>query len=280
MKTDIFDELYNSYNENKYNTILKYSAFIIFIAGFIAIMVAIFFTWYNNNKINKIYQDEALLFEAIKIIENPINFNAKKGEIITSDKGMENMDNGIEKLEELFKNGTTTYSAMAGNYLANIALKKGNYSKTIYYYKQIIDNDNYDISIRNYAKLLLLDIKLNYENISAEDELPEALKYFDVKAGIKADSKFYAKYDSVIPFSAQFNILNTALLIENKKYEVSSEILNDIITSYSFDEEAVKKNKNDMSFIWKRNANHGEFMHFVKNSLEYVNYMKSYQAQK
>ncbi|MFK7760791.1 MAG: tetratricopeptide repeat protein [Candidatus Midichloriaceae bacterium] len=188
---DVLDEIRDDINKERFvNFLQNYGRYVAILVLFVFIGFIAYF-WWNN------YKNNVLLEEASEY-SDAMNSN---------DKGK------ISKLEKL-KTKKTVYSDLAKLQLAAYYFNNKDSNRAIHNYELLVGSKNTDKIYQDYAKLMIIKIKILSEKVNSEDAI--------------------AMYEDFYKNAEYFNnlaVLGESILLINKgeKYKVSSR-LNEILT--------------------------------------------------
>ncbi len=221
--SDILDEVKNSIHEERNQTVFRYALISLMVIGFISIVVAIGYTWFNNHKVNQINKEGT----EIQFLISKINSSFSKGQNPKNVKEeLEARAKIVEQLEDYLTKSKTIYSAIGNFYLANFYVMQKNYSKAVYYYQKISANNDYNPDIRNYALLINANLKLAYQ----ETDPKEIIQL------IKTDYTSKKQKDKKSSFDIPFDLLESSLLIKiGANTEAASKLSNIVANSENND---------------------------------------------
>jgi predicted negative regulator of RcsB-dependent stress response len=154
--SDLLEEVKETLRDQKVNKILKITSLGIFITGIILVIFLGFNSWYNNKIREENEADGVLLTKLVA----RINKKGQKEELMT-------------QLEGLAKK-TSAYGALANFYLASLSLLDNQENKALYYYQRLSEG-SYDKFFKDYATLVLLNAKLQF-NPDLSEEVQKELE--------------------------------------------------------------------------------------------------------
>ncbi len=240
---DILREIEDSEKESKLNRILSRSALGIFILGVVIVLYLGISSWYANKQNESIEEDGSKLTNTV----NKINSSKAKDNTDNEHRKLEEINQAeVKKLETLAEAGTSAYSALANIYLASIALIDGNPSKGVYYYQRISRDNSYSDTLREYAEIVEINTKLQFNKEVYDTPMKQIYEYFAsyINDTGTVDHKIFHQKK----FSNAFAITGIALeditgKLENSKlyiealneYETESENVNlliDVLSQY------------------------------------------------
>lgn len=173
--SDILKEIKELDKEAQLNNVLGKSALGIFVFGAFIVICLGLFSWYENRKNEKIQEDGAILTQLV----HKINYSKAASK---DDKDIKKLEEEkkpyINKLEKLAEAQSSAYSALANIYLASLALLEGNASKGVYYYQRIARDSFYPEHLREYATLVEINTKLQFNNEVHETPMKQIHEYF------------------------------------------------------------------------------------------------------
>ncbi len=173
--SDILDEIRESLKEKRTHRIMGGITISLFVFGIILITYLGIYSWYESKEEEIIQSDGAILTQAA----NNINYSKLKNQTPDNKKAFDEKNKmQIEKLEKLASNHSSAYSALANIYLASVSLMEGNHSKAIYYYQRIANGTSYHTTLREYANLVEINAKLQYNNGIYESVIKQTDEYF------------------------------------------------------------------------------------------------------
>lgn len=241
--TDILKEVQESEKESRLNKILSRSALSVFTFGVVIITYLGINSWYENKRNETIEEDGSKLTNLV----TKINYSKPKSNTDSEQKKLEEVNQvEVKKLETLAEASSSAYSALANIYLASISLMDGNSSKSVYYYQRISKDDSYSDTLREYAQLVEINTKLQFNKEVYDTPTNQIYEYF--KPYINSAGTIDHKVVHEKKFSNAFaitgialgdvtgNFNNSKLYIEAlNEYETDSENVNfliDILSQY------------------------------------------------
>ncbi len=171
--SDILDEIKEQSNEQRFNRIVGSFTIVLLICGIVLIVYLGVMSWYQARSRDRIQQDGITLIRTV----HSINYSKLRQKEVSNNNSKQ--DNGqneskkIEKLEKLAAQDGSIYTALANFYLASVSLMQSNSSKAIYYYERVAKNTSYPNIIRQYANLVALNAKLQYDRIPYESAIKQ-----------------------------------------------------------------------------------------------------------
>lgn len=228
---DIFDEVLDNSHEERKIYIMRWLLISLAVAGVLTLCVVCFFSWktFHDEKIThqEVQKLDTLLANIDSIISNVEYKKLSKTQFIDSQYSL---NNNLNAIKQLFLSGTSIASTRAGFFLVNIAYSQKDYTTATYYLQQLIDNYKLDSTLRDYAKWLLVQIKLVY---AKKDKAVDIDSYFTPPP--KVSSSFILHNDPHI-LVAHFRFLHGILELEQKKYReahIDLAAVGDVINSYN-----------------------------------------------
>lgn len=278
---DILDEVQMIIKEERRQKIGNYLLLSIFVVGFFAVVVMIFTKWYQDNQMDKLLSEETQLYKLIAEIENPNMYVINGDEQVAKGDQKAYIMERIKKMETLFRENTSFYSAYAGFYLSNIEIAQGNITKGLYYLKEIADNTDFDPNIRDNAVLDIINIKLRYESGVSSDELEDILKNYIKERNTlistvlnqtnKSGNMQKDGYNSSL-LSNKFDFVEAVLFMAQSKFNDAKEIFKEDINEIAKQEEKDVQNssnkKVDVAVLM--DFNNAPFKYIAVRILQYI----------
>lgn len=198
--SDILNEVIDQENNEKVYKLSTFFIKIIIIIGIFAILVAIFFSWQKNEKIEIAKQDSDDLMNAL----HKINWDNK-----------ESIESTIADINKIADADKSAYAIFARLYIGMIESITNSSSRCIIEYKKIANNTKYDKTLRDFVWFSAISGELKYDLIKPQEAIKE-LEKFD---------------NSNKPFYASASILHAILLSEigktDEAYSLAKKIADD-----------------------------------------------------
>lgn len=233
---DILDEIKAATSEERKMYIMHWALISLICAGVLSVCVMGFFAWTRHNRERAIHTEANTLYT---LVENISDLSRMADNKTLSNSELVDLkyetDKNFKALKKLFHDGESTYAVRAGLILGDFALANSDYSGASYYFAKIADNSHFDNTLRDYAKLLLIQTKLTHGRVQPKDALSDIDVYFasrdSVLKNAPAESSINGKKFRASDFGVIFRLLHGELAAESELY---SDASNDFHNALSF----------------------------------------------